>query len=325
MIPMSEPVETVELLAFTRAVEAKSLSRAAAELGIPRATVGRRLARLEERLGTRLLRRTSRSLIVTDAGERFYRHARVLLDSIAQAEASVRSTTNTMRGELKVSVPPLGVTLGAKESFSAMAMSFARKHPEVRLQIDVSTKFVDLLRDGYDVALRTTYQVHPGLVARTVERNKYIAVAAPAYLAEHGTPRSVRELRRHSCLTSFARGELSQCTWPAGRGVVHIEGSFSSNDPGLLRDAAVNGLGIALLPRLLVADLLESGVIVQVLAGVVEAEHHVAVVFLESHLLPAHVRAFVDALVEWAPALHHAPRAPAPARGRKTSRRASQK
>jgi DNA-binding transcriptional LysR family regulator len=325
MIPMSEPVETVELLAFTRAVEAKSLSRAAAELGIPRATVGRRLARLEERLGTRLLRRTSRSLIVTDAGERFYRHARVLLDSIAQAEASVRSTTNTMRGELKVSVPPLGVTLGAKESFSAMAMSFARKHPEVRLQIDVSTKFVDLLRDGYDVALRTTYQVHPGLVARTVERNKYIAVAAPAYLAEHGTPRSVKELRRHSCLTSFARGELSQCTWPAGRGVVHIEGSFSSNDPGLLRDAAVNGLGIALLPRLLVADLLESGVIVQVLAGVVEAEHHVAVVFLESHLLPAHVRAFVDALVEWAPALHHAPCASAPARGRKTSRRASQK
>ena len=200
MIPMSEPVETVELLAFTRAVEAKSLSRAAAELGIPRATVGRRLARLEERLGTRLLRRTSRSLIVTDAGERFYRHARVLLDSIAQAEASVRSTTNTMRGELKVSVPPLCVTLVAKESFSAMAMSFARKHPEVRLQFDVSTKFVDLLRDGYDVALRTTYQVHPGLVARTVERNKYIAVAAPAYLAEHGTPRSVKELRRHSCL-----------------------------------------------------------------------------------------------------------------------------
>jgi DNA-binding transcriptional LysR family regulator len=322
MIPMSEPVETAELLAFTRAVEAKSLSRAAAELGIPRATVGRRLARLEERLGTRLLRRTSRSLLVTDAGERFYRHARVLLDSIAQAEASVRSTTNAMRGELKVSVPPLGVTPGAKESFYATVTSFARKHPEVRLQVDVSTKFVDLLRDGYHVALRTTYQVHPGLIARTVERNKFIAVAAPAYLAEHGTPRSVKELRRHSCLTSFARGELSQCTWPAGRGVAHIEGSFSSNDPGLLREAAVNGLGIALLPRLLVADLLRSGVLVQVLAGVVEAEHHVAVVYPERDLLPAHVRAFVDALVDWGPALHHAPGAPAPARVRKTSRRA---
>lgn len=322
MVPMSEPVETAELLAFTRTMEAKSLSRAAAELGVPRATIGRRLARLEERLGTRLLRRTSRSLLLTDAGERFYRHARVLLDSLAQAEASVRSTTSAMRGELKVSVPPLGVTPGAEESFYAMTTSFARKHPEVRLEIDVSTKLVDLARDGYDVALRTTYQVHPGLVARTVARDKFIAVAAPAYLAEHGTPHSVKELRRHRCLTSFARGELSQCTWPAGRGAAHIEGSFSSNDPGLLREAAVNGLGIALLPRLLVAEQLAGGALVQVLAGIVEAEHHVAVVYLERDLLPAHVRAFADALVEWAPALHRAPGAPAPTRDRKTSRRA---
>src|ERR1700743_3461693 len=104
---MSEALlETAELLAFTRTVEAKSFSRAAAELGVPRATIGRRLARLEERLGARLLRRTSRSLLLTEAGERFYRHARVLLDSIAQAEASVRST-NAMRGELRVSIPPL--------------------------------------------------------------------------------------------------------------------------------------------------------------------------------------------------------------------------
>ena len=324
MVPMNEPVETAELLAFTRAVDAKSLSRAAAELGVPRATIGRRLVRLEERLGTKLLRRTSRSLLLTDPGERFYRHARVLLDSIAQAEASVRSATNAMRGELRVSIPALGVTAGATESFNAMATSFARKHPEVRLQVDVSTRFVDLLRDGYDVALRTTYQVHPGLVARTVERNKFIAVAAPAYLAEHGTPRSVKELRRHSCLTSFTRGELSQCTWPAGRGVAHVEGSFSSNDPGLLREAAVNGLGIALLPKLLIAHLLQSGVLVQVLAGVVEAEHHVAVVYPDRDLLP-HVRAFVDVLVAWAPALHHAPRASVPAHDRKTSRRAVQK
>jgi DNA-binding transcriptional LysR family regulator len=319
MIPMSEPIETAELLAFTRAVEAKSLSRAAAELGVPRATIGRRLARLEERLGTRLLRRTSRSLVLTDAGERFYRHARVLLDSIAQAEASVRSTATAMRGDLRVSVPPFGVTYGAAQSFYAMVTSFARKHREVRVQVDVSTRVVDLLRDGYDVALRATYQVQPGLVARTVERNKVIAVAAPPYLAEHGTPRSVKELRRHSCLTCFTRGELSQCTWPAGRGVAHIESSFSSNDLGLLREAAVNGLGIALLPRLLVTDLLERGVLVQVLAGVVEAEHHLAVVYPEREMLPTHVRAFVDALVEWAPALHRASGALGPAPARRTS------
>jgi len=195
----------------------------------------------------------------------------------------------------------------------------------VRLQVDVSTKFVDLLRDGYDVALRTTYQVHPGLVARTVERNKFIAVAAPAYLAAHGTPRSVKELRRHSCLTSFARGELSQCTWPAGRGVAHIEGSFSSNDPGLLRDATVNGLGIALLPRLLVADLLESGVLVQVLAGVVERSTTSRSSIPSATFSPRMSALLSMPFVAWAPALHHAPGAQAPVLDRRTSRRAVKK
>jgi DNA-binding transcriptional LysR family regulator len=307
MISMSEPVETAELLAFARVVEAKSLSRAAAELGVPRATIGRRLARLEERLGTRLVRRTSRILALTDAGERFYRHARVVLDSIAQAEASVRGTANGMRGDLRVSVFPFhGVTREATGSFYAMITSFALNHRDVRVHVDFSTRVIDLLRDGYDVALRAAYQVQPGLVARTVARNKVIAVASPAYLAEQGTPHSVKELRRHSCLTSFARGELPQSTWPAGRGgrgVAHVDSSFSSNNLGLLCEAAVHGLGIALLPRLLVADLIKSGVLVQVLAGVVEAEHHIAVVYAERKLLPTHVRAFVESLLEWAPVL----------------------
>jgi DNA-binding transcriptional LysR family regulator len=155
-----------------------------------------------------------------------------------------------------------------------------------------------------------------------------IAVAAPAYLANYGTPHSVKELRRHRCLTSFARGELSQSAWPAGRagrGVAHVDSSFSSNDLGLLIEAAVQGLGIALLPTILVADLLESGVLVQVLAGVVEAEHHIAVVYPERELLPTHVRAFVEALVEWAPRLHHASSKHGPARARKVSRKASHK
>ena len=328
MMATNEPVETVELLAFARVVEAKSLSRAAAELGVPRATIGRRLARLEERLGTRLLRRTSRSLALTDAGERFYRHAHVVLDSIAQAEASVRSTANAMRGDLRVSVFPFtGVTREATDSFYAMVTSFALKYREVRVQVDVSTRVADLLRDGYDVALRAAYRVQPGLVARSVLRGKVIAVSSPSYLAEQGTPRSVKELRRHSCLTSFARGELSQSTWPvrAGRGVAHVDSSFSSNDLGLLIAAAVQGLGIALVPRILVADILESGVLVQVLAGVVEAEHHVAVVYPERELLPTHVRAFVESLVEWAPTLHRSSGARAPARDRKISRKSSER
>ena len=100
---MADAIETSELLAFTRTVEAKSLSRAAAELGAPRATIGRRLARLEERLGVRLLRRTTRALALTDAGDAFYRHARIVLDAVAQAEASVRKSDKVIRGTLRVS------------------------------------------------------------------------------------------------------------------------------------------------------------------------------------------------------------------------------
>jgi DNA-binding transcriptional LysR family regulator len=318
MIQMSEPVETAELVAFARIVEVKSLSRAAAELGVPRATIGRRLARLEERLRVRLLRRTTRTLSLTDAGDLFYRHARIVLEALAQAQASIRATDDVMRGDLRVSVPPI-----IDESFLAMIASFAKEHPEVRLQVDFSTRFVDLLREGYDVALRASRELGPGLVARTVSRTKSIAVASPEYLSKHGTPRTVKELRAHRCLTGFARGELPQTAWPAGRGVVHVDASFSSNDLRLLREAALAGLGIALLPILFVGPLIETGALVHVLPGVVEAESRIAVVYPEREFLPSHVRAFVDALVAWSPALAriNAPLASGARAKRRSSRR----
>src|SRR5260221_3911830 len=126
---MIDPVETSDLLAFTRIVEAKSLARAAAELGAPRATIGRRLARLEERLGVRLLRRTTRALALTDAGTAFYRHARIVLDAVAQAEASVRKSDDVLHGTLRVTVPPM-----QDPSFHAVVCDFARAHPEVLFQ-----------------------------------------------------------------------------------------------------------------------------------------------------------------------------------------------
>jgi DNA-binding transcriptional LysR family regulator len=310
MIQMNDPIETSELLAFARTIEAKSLSRAAAELGVPRATIGRRLSRLEERLGTRLLRRTTRSLALTDAGEVFYRHARIVLDAVAQAETCVRARDNVMRGDLRVAAPPMN-----DPSFFEVITSFAKKHPEVRVQVDFSSRLVDLRRDGYDVALRASADIEPGLVARTLGRHELIAVASPSYLAEHGTPRTVKDLRKHRCLTGFARGELPQSTWPTGKGVVHVEGAFSSNDLGLLREAAVQGLGIALLPRLLIADVVESGALVHVLAGVVQAENRIAVVYVERELLAPHVRAFVEALTAWVPAMQR--RAPAASKERR--------
>lgn len=298
MIQMRDPVETAELLAFARTVEAKSLTRAAAELQIPRATLGRRLARLEERLGARLLRRTTRSLTLTRAGETFYRHTRMVLDAVAQAQASVQAGDDVVRGDVRVSIPP-----NLDESFSGMLTEFVKAHPQVRVQVDVSSRLVDLQRDGYDVVLRATSKIEPGLVARTVMRHRALAVASPAYLAEMGAPRTPRDLRKHRCLTGFARGEVPQATWPSGRGVVRVDAVFSSNDLLLLRDAAVAGLGIAFLPLMAVSDMLDEGRLVQVLPRVVEAENRIAIVYVERELIPPQVRAFIDAMVAWAPGL----------------------
>ncbi|MBZ5712867.1 LysR family transcriptional regulator [Nannocystis pusilla] len=318
MIQIAEPLETAELLAFTRTVEAGTVSRAAAELGVPRATVGRRLARLEERLGVRLLRRTTRSLALTPAGEQFYRQARLVLEALVNAQESVRSSGSVMRGSLRVTVPP-----GVASALSQLVLAFLRGHPEVRVQIDFSTRLVDLRREGYDVALRASGQLEPGLIARIVARQKMFAVASPAYLAKHGHPRTVQDLRRHRCLTGFARGELPQASWKARRGEVHVEPAFSTNDLGLLRDAAADGAGIAMLPDVLVAALLGQGALVRVLPQVLETENRLAVVHPEREFLPAHVRAFIDALVAWAPTLQKTVDLGAAARRpRQSSRRA---
>jgi DNA-binding transcriptional LysR family regulator len=291
---MNDPLETAELLAFARTVDAKSLSRAAAELRVPRATISRRLSRLEERLGVRLLRRTTRSLVLTDAGQSLYRHARIVLDAVSQAEASVRQVDEKVRGDLRVSVPPI-----LDPSFFATLCDFAGEYPEVRLQVHFSNRHVDLRRDGYDVALRAGIEIEPGLVAKTLLRARVVGVASPAYLAEKGVPRTKRDLQHHRCLMSFARGELPQTHWNIGASKLLIDGCFFTNEIQLLCAAALSGLGIAFLPLTLAGPLLKNGALIQVLPGVLETDSRIAIVYPDREFVPPQVRAFVDKISAW--------------------------
>ncbi|MBX3248117.1 MAG: LysR family transcriptional regulator [Myxococcales bacterium] len=293
----NDPLETAELLAFTKTIECQSISRAAAELGIPRATLGRRLARLEERLGARLVRRTTRSLALTDAGATLHVHARRVLDAAAEAEASVRSADGTLRGDLRVSVPPYLM------GFPELVAGLARRHPGVRLQVHFSTRHVDLQRDGYDVAIRAGTELEPGLVARTLMRTRVTAVASPEYLRQAAPLRSRRDLARHRLLLGFTREELPQSAWPLrGGGSRSVTGTFASNDLFTVHHLARAGLGIAMLPELLVASDLRDGALVAVLPEVLGAESRMVVVYAERELVPPTVRMFIDAVVAWAPA-----------------------
>lgn len=312
---MKDPLETSELLSFTRTVESKSLSRAATELGVPRATISRRLARLEERLRVRLLKRTTRRLTVTDAGEAFYAHAKRALEAVKQAEESLTQRDGEVRGELRVSVPPL-----ASGQLRERIAGFVARYSEVRLSIQFSSSHADLLSGACDVALRASTRLEPGLVARTVARSQLVCVASPAYLAANGVPKTPAELKRHRCLMGFAKGEIPDTDWPLEDGTrVRLQGSFFSNDLPMLLEAARHGLGLALLPDLMAAPDLESGALVRVLAGVVGIETRVSIVYAERAFLPPQVRAFVDELSRWA-ASDMLPRVPEPGRKAKRAR-----
>lgn len=292
---MQDPIETSELLAFVKTVETHSLSRAAAELGVPRATVSRRLARLEERLGTRLIRRTTRSLALTVAGETLHRHARVVLNAVSEAESSVRQTDQVVRGDLRVSAPAM-----INEAFVDMVATFVRDNPGVRLHLHLSSQHVDLKRGGHDVALRAAMTLEPGLVARTLMRMDLIAVAAPAYLKAHGVPRRTSDLAKHRCMLGFARGELPETHWPLVKGGrLAVEGSFFTNDMPLLCDFALRGFGIALVPVPIAQPFLDSGELVHVLSGEVGAETRFSIVYAEREFIPPQLRAFIDAVVAW--------------------------
>jgi DNA-binding transcriptional LysR family regulator len=292
---MQELLETAELEAFARIVESGSLSKAAAELEVPRATIGRRLGRLEERLGVRLVRRSTRRLALTDAGTTLYHHALAALTAVREAAASVRGIDGAMRGRLRISVPPL-----ANASFDALINDFLARFPDVQLHVHASAQHADLLGGGFDLALRAGGAIDPGLVARPLARSRSLAVASPTYLARRGTPKRARDLREHACLLGFDRGIVPNHYWPLRNGsTVRVDGPFASNEPTALQAAVLAGHGIALLPLFFVAAAIHAGQLVAVLPAQVGGQVQIAVVYPERELVPPIVRAFVDELVAW--------------------------
>lgn len=297
-------LETDELAIFAAVVASNSVSRAATELGVPRATVSRKLAGLEERLGVRLLQRTTRSMRLTEQGQILYRHAELVLDAARLAEASVRPRPNGTSGVVRVSMPPM--TGG---SLPDVLADFVREYPEICLQAHVSNRTVNLRREGYDVAIRATGSLEPGLVSRVLARVSLVGVASPAYLAAHGAPRSPRELRQHRCLMGFDQHERAQTHWHILGKKTAVRGAAFSNDPHLVLRFALRGLGIAFLPATLVAGALARGELAVVLPKQLRLQGSISVVYTDRKLMPPQVRAFVDWLVARAPAALNHPHA----------------
>ncbi|WP_223643700.1 LysR family transcriptional regulator [Corallococcus sp. EGB] len=296
LLQMDDLPETAELIAFVRVVDTRSLSRAAKELRLPRSTVGRRLQRLEERLGIRLLKRTTRRQALTDAGAEFYQHARHSVEALERARATVQRPSGKVEGRVRISVPT-----GAPDSLGELFGQFSLRHPDVVLEVDSNNANVDLIHGGFDLALRSgpVASAPLNLVSRTLGTSTLVCVATPAYLARAGTPKRATDLRRHACLSPFVRGEAPSLSWPRLKGgSVRIHPRMTSNDMFVLLGAARASLGIALLPDFLAQAEVASGALARVLATQIGAQTLLSVVYHERELMPLAVRTLIDFIVE---------------------------
>jgi len=279
---------------FVAIVEAESISQGAFELGIPRATLSRRLSELEQELGVRLLHRDTRNLSPTEAGEELYRRARRVVADTDAAWASVERKDQTPRGPLRVSVP------GTSRDLAELFVSFAKDYPEVRLEVSTSSRHVDLVSEGIDVAIRFGEIKDGSLVARRLFTTESIAVASREYLELRGHPDGLEDLQRHSLIGGYGGDATPVRHWPLlGGGQVAVAPSFASSAMLLQLEAVRRGVGIALLPRAAIKSDLASKLLCQVLPELIGVSHPASLVFVDREFMPPQVRLFIERASEF--------------------------
>ncbi len=231
---------------FVRVVELESFTAAANQLGLPKSSVSRTVSRLEEDLGVRLLQRTTRKLHLTDAGHTYYERARVALAGLEEAAASATNMSTTPRGVVRVTAPnDLGVL-----NLADIVFRFTKKYPEVHIELVLTSRFVDLVAEGFDLAVRAGKLTDSTLVARKIGSDSLAVFAAASYLKQHGRPKSFADLANHRCV--LFRGKNGKAEWrlngPSGEERVTVRGPLSVDEMEFAQHAVAQGMGIGLLP-----------------------------------------------------------------------------
>lgn len=285
------------MAAFVRVVERGSFAAAAADLGVTPSALSKLVTRIEERLGVRLLTRSTRKLTLTAEGDLFAQRGRDILASIESAEAEVTASRNMPRGHIHISAG----TAFAKRKLAPVLPQFIARYPEITLQIDLSDRQVDLVAEQVDVAIRSGALADSTLVARKILEAKRVICASPAYLEKHGTPKTPADLRRHTCLVITGFSGLSQWPFRTDEGInrLAISGPFMTDNADLLLDMAIAGLGIARLADFMMNDAIRDGKLVPLLTDVHLDERFPihALTVAGRHRAPR-VKAFIDFLVE---------------------------
>ena len=282
---------------FAQVVESGSFARAAARLGLSTSATSRQVAELESHLRTRLLNRTTRRVSLTESGRAYYERAVQLLADLEEAEQEALRAAVVPRGTIKLTT---SVNFGVRHVAPAIA-AFLARHAEVRFDVSLSDRIVDLVEEGFDLAVRIGAAGSENLVARKLGETRLLACASAGYLKAHGAPRAPEDLERHNCLTYeyVAPRNLWRFRDAAGsERAVRVSGNLHSNNGDLLAEAAAQGAGVVFEPAFIVGPEVRAGRLVALLQDFVAPPMPIYAVYPSRKHLSAKVRLFVDFLVE---------------------------
>jgi DNA-binding transcriptional LysR family regulator len=259
-----------DMAAFVRAVELRSFSTAARELELTPSAISKLVTRLEDRLGVRLLNRTTRRLALTPEGEAYFHRSQRILADISEAETEVARFRAQPKGVLRVNV---GTAFGLHQLAPALP-EFLSRHPEMQVELTLTDRVVDLIEEGADLGIRLGALLDSSLVARKVCELERVVCASPGYLKKHGTPRKPADLLKHNCLSVAYAPSLHRWPFATRDGVEHIDvsGSASANTADALLQLALVGLGIIRLSDVIVGEAIREGKLVPLLQEVHHSE-----------------------------------------------------
>lgn len=281
---------------FQAVVDLGSYAAAARHLKLSKAMASKHVMHLESRLGARLLNRNSRHLSLTEPGQIYFERCKAMLEDLDDVETTVSRATVSPRGEIRVSAPAWLAT----DEFTRLLSEFRRQYPEVTFDIDISGRFVDIVEEGFDLALRASRSLNPNLIARPLMTMPFVMVASPSYLEQHGEPEAPEELRTH-CLLSYSLladpGKVRLLS-PEGERSYAMQSVLSSNNENLLHAAALNSLGITILPAGVLQKDLDMGNLSVILPDYPPVSSELFAVYTSRRYLSSKVRVFIDFLSE---------------------------
>lgn len=282
---------------FVRVVEAGSISAAADRLGVAKSAVSRRLKELEEHLGVELFHRSTRRMNLTDTGRAYYHQCVRILADVLEAELATSQAHGTLKGSLKVALP---------SSFGLMHMGpaineFLRANPQIEFDLDFNDREVDLLQEGFDLAIRIANLPDSSLIARRLASIQAVVLASPDYLKRMGTPQSPEDLKNHRCFAYSLLRDLEHWHLTDSQGnpmKTRIHPYLKASTGEFLKNAAMEGLGITLLPTFIAYKEIETGALVPILKEHKPPQIDAYALYPQTRHLSQRVRAFVDFLVD---------------------------